>query len=142
VNGAANWTVVVVGNGAPGSYNLTGLLPNTTYKYQVRTKCSLSPLTWSSFSAILTFAMPLRFAEAELANIAVFPNPSFGSVSITTGGIAGALTVYDGPGRIVMQTDLTNGVATLNGLPAGVLTYKFVGDNGIARNGRFVVVRP
>ena len=63
MNGTTSWSPIIVNNGAASNQTISGLLPNTTYDYQIRTRCSINPLTWSNFTAIQTFTTPLRLGE-------------------------------------------------------------------------------
>lgn len=84
MQGTPTWTPVVINNGLATSTNLTSLQPNTTYQYQLRTKCSTNPLTWSNYSAIQIFSTPLRLGENETAiDVDVYPNPSSGVFALS-----------------------------------------------------------
>lgn len=83
INGTTTWTPIVINNGLATNTNITSLQANTTYQYQLRTKCSVSPLTWSNYSSIQTFTTPLRLGEDETQiTTDVYPNPSTGVFTV------------------------------------------------------------
>lgn len=139
--GAATWSPVVVPYGLDTTYAISGLSAGTTYEYQIRTRCTVSPTTWSAFSPIATFSTPLRLGEADATIVNVFPNPSNGLVNVNTNG-NGKLIVFDAIGREVVRYDVMNQhTLTLTDLPEGMLTYHFTGANGLVERGSFVVIR-
>jgi hypothetical protein len=139
--GSTTWTPVVVNNGMAGGVLLNGVQPNTDYQYQVRTKCSVTPLTWSSYSSLNLFSTPLRLGEDDvLARIQLYPNPSAGSVTFNANGLVGELTVYDAVGKTIFHQAVSTETA-LTDLPAGFLTYRFVADGGLRFNGKIAVMR-
>src|SRR6185436_12664176 len=104
----------------------------------VRTKCSISPLTWSNYSPIQTFTTPLRLGENEIANqIQLYPNPSNGTVTFTSNGLVGTLYVYDIVGKEILHHVVSSNEITLSDLPNGLLTYRFVSDNGLVKTNKF-----
>jgi hypothetical protein len=140
-NGATVWTALPIYNGNTSSYNLNFLSPNTTYKYQLRTKCSINPVTWSSFSTIHQFTTPMRLGEEEIANqIQLYPNPSNGTITFTSNDLAGTLYVYDIVGKEILHQVVSKQI-TLSDLPNGLLTYRFVSGNGLLKTDKFVVIR-
>jgi hypothetical protein len=141
-NSASTWIPIPIPNSSTSSYNLTSLSPNTTYKYQLRTKCSISPLTWSNFSPIQTFTTPLRLGEEEIVNsIQLFPNPSNGTVTFASNDLVGTLYVYDVVGKEILYQVVSEHEITLSDLPNGLLTYRFVAENGLVKTDKFVVIR-
>jgi hypothetical protein len=91
------------------SKKLTGLLPNTTYEYKVKTQCD--PYPASGFSATINFTtLPLRegsFTEHEKLDI--YPNPAQQLCSIDPGDVPdGNYTVHvtDMQGQQVMTYDV------------------------------------
>jgi hypothetical protein len=138
---ATSWNLAIINSGTASTYNLTNLQPNTTYKYQLRTKCSVNPLTWSSFSPIQTFATPLRIEESDqLESVRLYPNPSTGHATFDANGFVGVLSVYDAVGKLVRAENVSR-IVDLTDLPIGLVTWRFVSSNGSVRVGTLVVVR-
>ena len=142
INGTTTWNPIVINNGAASTQTINALQPNTTYDYQMRTKCSLSPLTWSNYTAVQTFTTPLRLGEDENnLQVQLYPNPSNGNVTFNSNGLVGTLSIYDAVGKTILHQGVSTTQTQLNNLPIGLLTYKFVDSNGLVFNGKFVVVK-
>jgi hypothetical protein len=138
--GTATWTLSIV-SGAATTTILNGLQPGTTYEYQMRAKCSNTPLTWSTYTPLQTFAMPLRTGQEEAPGFVLYPNPSDGLVNVSVSG-NGTLTVLDVVGRKITRREILNQrVLTLTNLPEGMLTFRFVNANGLVQRGQIVVIR-
>ena len=141
-NGATAWNPIVVNNGSASSYDLTSLSPNTVYEYQVRTKCSVNPNTFSNYSPIQQFTTLLRLGENELPiNVQLYPNPSNGDVTFNSNGLVGTLEIFDAVGKLILHQPVSNSQTTLTKLPNGFLTYRFVAANGTSFNGKIVVAK-
>ncbi|MEP7169336.1 MAG: T9SS type A sorting domain-containing protein [Bacteroidota bacterium] len=73
--------------GNVGNKILTGLLSSTMYVWQVRTKCSLTPVTWSAWTAKRYFTTTaLRSADtqfADLSEVNVYPNPAHDKITVS-----------------------------------------------------------
>ncbi len=82
VNGTQNYIWKKVSGLAGNTTTLTGLTPNTTYQWQVRTACNAAPPTTYSVSDI--FGTPLRLAQSisESDDITLFPNPATESIHV------------------------------------------------------------
>lgn len=99
------------------SKQLTGLLANTTYEYQMQTICTSDSKSKSSFSTIQTFTTTLRLSDESLTtlpSVTVFPNPASDviSVSISTSYDAAAtLSVINAIGETMLsqKTGLNEG---------------------------------
>jgi len=92
---------------------LTGLTANTTYYFQLRTRCSNNTFSaWSTSYNFMTsaFREEAQQAASGLGEISLYPNPSRGQVSLEiateTAGIT-KLEVRDILGRLVSQQELT-----------------------------------
>ena len=139
--GATAWTPIVIPSGADSTFIITDLAAGTTYEYQIRTKCTVNPNTWSAFSPVATFSTPLRLGESDRATVKVFPNPSNGLVNMNVND-NGTLIVFDAIGREVTRREALNqSTLTLTDLPAGLLTFYFIRSNGLVERGSFVVNR-
>ena len=79
----ANYTTRIVYDslGVPNT-TITGLIPNTTYQYRVRTDCNASGTFNSGYTAVGTFSTPLRLGEGNDHILSLYPNPSDGVVTI------------------------------------------------------------
>ena len=138
--GTVTWMPVVINDGTAASANLTGLIPNTTYQYQLRTKCNVLPFTWSAYSGVQTFATPLRLGESDPVAIAVYPNPSNGTVHFDFAGLIGVLSVFNPLGQLVQSANVAR-THSIDALPDGLLTYQFVTVDGEVYSGKVVVQR-
>lgn len=67
--------------GVPNT-TITGLVPNTTYQYRVRTDCNTSGTFNSGYTPIGTFTTPLRLGESNDHLLSIYPNPTKGVVAI------------------------------------------------------------
>ena len=142
VSGTITWTPIVINNGAASIQTITTLQPNTTYDYQMRTKCSISPLTWSNYTSIQTFTTPLRLGDNENnLQVQLYPNPSNGNVTFNSNGLVGTLSIYDAVGKTILHQGVSTSQTTITALPTGLLTYKFIDVNGHTHNGKFVVLK-
>jgi hypothetical protein len=148
-NGALNWNpVVIVSGGTTSMYNLTSLQPNTLYKYQVRTKCSLNPLTWSNYSSVQTFVTPLRLGESEtVAAIELYPNPATAVFNVnvrSTHACEATIEVMGVEGRVLasVQRALQAGdnatAVNASGLSAGLYVVRVTVD-GVDRYRKLVL---
>lgn len=139
--GNTTWTPIVIPNGLDTAYAISGLTAGTTYEYQIRTRCTVAPTTWSTFTSIATFSTPLRLGENDVTFVNVYPNPSNGLVNVNVKG-NGTLIVFDAIGREVVREDVVNQhTLMLTDLPEGMLTYHFTNTNGLVERGSFVVIR-
>lgn len=107
IQGAVSWTPVVISNGTSGSQAISGLSANTTYEFQMRTKCSLSPLTWSAYSTVQTFSTPLRLSDDEIVtDFTIYPNPANGFLNVVFNEPTHArISMLSIDGRILHQVD-------------------------------------
>jgi hypothetical protein len=136
-NTSTSWNLAIINNGNASTFNLTNLQPNTTYKYQLRTKCSTNPLLWSGFSPVQTFATPLRLGESD-TYLSVYPNPSTGKVTFNPNGKAGTLFINDAVGKTIIELAIAGQEQILTELPNGLLTYRFISHDGVV-SGKLVM---
>ena len=86
------------------SKTISGLIPNTQYTWQVKTVCSLQPISESEWSAKQTFTTSLKLSgEKEAAfNLSISPNP-FSDLTTITFSLADetftTLEIFDLTGR-------------------------------------------
>ena len=120
----AKWVMVDVAGG-DRSVNITGLLPNTSYIWQVRAKCGRSWAGYSitgSFTTLQNGALITRQAgsdrieETSAPGFALYPNPTRGSfmlsLTVSSKGTEQAVVhIRDMAGRIVYSEKL----AVMNG---------------------------
>ena len=138
--GSLGWTPVVINNGLATDAAVTDLTANTTYEYQLRTKCSVAPLTWSTYTAVQTFSTPLRIGNDGSTAIAVFPNPSSGTVHFDFSGLTGVLSLYNPVGQVIQRASVI-GTHSIHALPNGFFTYRFVTTDGKVHTGKAAVQR-
>jgi hypothetical protein len=58
----------------------------------------------------------------------------------TFNGMRGTLSIYNTLGQTLRNMQ-TNGNVTLHDLPNGLLTYRFIANNGARYNGKLTVVK-
>jgi len=76
VQGTTSWTSKY---STTNSYNITGILANTTYEYHVETYCSLSGSSNSGYTTVQTFTTTMRVGSASVAAteiMSMYPNPA------------------------------------------------------------------
>lgn len=118
----------VVGNGnlisniGGNSYYLSGLIPNTVYRYFIRTNCDGVFGGWKSKTFTTT---TLSTKEVEFENdIIVFPNPTSDFVNIKSKfAKIGRIELYDNLGRLVAFYD-NNGTLDFTSFENGVYFAK------------------
>ena len=139
VNGTTNYTwKKVPGTGGNGT-TLTGLLPITTYQWQVRSVCVGNPL--SSYSAPAIFGTPAKIRKPDFTDIAmtVYPNPANDKISVCLERSSdqnknSLITIFDLSGRIVLEKEVVciqgKNVFELdiNFLSVGMYVLKFDGE--------------
>ncbi len=101
---------------ATNSKTLTGLLTNTSYQWQVRSKCASSPAVWSGWTSTRTFQTSLRnsddsqfSSEKRKTELNVFPNPAHQTVTINFNAendLAYQLSLINITGQLVETTVL------------------------------------
>lgn len=151
INGTTTWTPIVINSGTATSTNLTALEANTTYQYQLRTKCSTNPLTWSNYSVIQSFSTPLRVGEEENFAFNVFPNPANSTVTITTSEFFENTFRHDGQvveitdlcGRRIAQYELHNNhlSVSLDGFSNGSYYVRLLSNESVIGVKKLVVMR-
>jgi len=117
VSGAASWTTI--GNvGRVTTYTINNLLLNTSYKFQIRTKCDLnnsysgwkskSKATQNCFAATATDIAAAGINEMESNAMTIYPNPAGKSciVKFTATG-NGFLKLFDASGNLKYKSPVT-----------------------------------
>lgn len=88
------------------------LLPNTLYKYKVKSKCSGGFTNWSSNFNFTTSAFthsPTLRIQADNEPISVFPNPATDILNINfNSDKATSITIVSSTGKIVQYIDIVN----------------------------------
>jgi hypothetical protein len=87
-------------NSNSGTFNLSGLVHNTTYKWRVRSKCSTNPNVFSSYTAIQTFTtLPrLGIPTETFSSVDIIPNPTSSNFTLS----------FSNPDNKPVQIDLLN----------------------------------
>ncbi|HZF99808.1 MAG TPA: fibronectin type III domain-containing protein, partial [Chitinophagales bacterium] len=139
--GTTVWYTTSINYGATSFKNIVGLQPNTNYEIQVRTKCKMAPATYSLYSASAFHATPLRLDETErIPAVTLYPNPSNGLVHFNFSGETGVLTIADLSGRELINHVINGDQHTVTDLPSGILSYRFVNENGAVSSGKVAVI--
>jgi hypothetical protein len=97
---------------------LSGLTPNTTYEWAVRSKCVNNPAVWSGWSSkktftTLTFAARIEADDDEatrLNDLTVYPNPAFDRIAVDMQVEKDEimnLYIYNAIGQLVMSKKVT-----------------------------------
>jgi hypothetical protein len=109
VNGTTNYLWKKVSGSAGNTATLSGLSPNTTYQWQVRTACNGAPL--SSYSVSNIFGTPFRLAQSknEYSRVLLYPNPVADVLNVEFTGYQEEdilLFIHDATGRKVLSYSL------------------------------------
>ncbi|MBX2906827.1 MAG: Ig-like domain-containing protein [Taibaiella sp.] len=83
---------------------------------------------------------PAGMTEEAVTLFSVFPNPSHGSLSVST-GVAGTFTIYTVDGKVAAMSELTEGVNAINmptNMAAGTYLCRFNGTDGSVQSVRLV----
>ncbi|MBX2907611.1 MAG: T9SS type A sorting domain-containing protein, partial [Taibaiella sp.] len=83
---------------------------------------------------------PAGMTEEAVTLFSVFPNPSHGSLSVST-GVAGTFTIYTVDGKVAATSELTKGVNAINmsvNMAAGTYLCRFNGTDGSVQSVRLV----
>ncbi|MEN9331469.1 MAG: hypothetical protein RLZZ94_559 [Bacteroidota bacterium] len=86
---------------------ITGLTPNTTYQYRVRTDCNASGTFNSGYTTLGTFSTPLRLGDGNSQILNIYPNPSQGLVTINYSD-AYSLRIFNMLGEVVYSNDVNS----------------------------------
>ena len=135
--GTANW--IVAPALTKNKLQLTGLLPSTTYEWQVQTLCSFSPMKVSAFSVLDTFTTPpQKLAESTIADenpLLLFPVPAGNLLNITASqSLKADITIMNMLGSVMYSTQFNNETEPVLHInveqwPAGTYLVKL--DDGI-----------
>ncbi|NNF01614.1 MAG: HYR domain-containing protein, partial [Bacteroidia bacterium] len=91
------------------SFEATGLIPGTTYRWVVRSICSNSPLIASAISDIDTFTTSIIPKQLETGSndpyISVYPNPNDGQFILELFDLEdeGRIEMFDLPGKMIFS---------------------------------------
>ncbi|HYV92718.1 MAG TPA: LamG-like jellyroll fold domain-containing protein [Chitinophagales bacterium] len=91
-----------------GYKTIKGLLPNTSYMWKVKTKCTAEPVVYSPWSSSVSFNTTMKLeemTEKEEATLHIFPNPASGNVSveIDNSSAINIVMIQDLVGRILLE---------------------------------------
>ncbi|HZG01621.1 MAG TPA: M64 family metallopeptidase [Chitinophagales bacterium] len=132
------------------SYSVTGLTNGAAYKWQVLTMCNASGTSASAYSSLVYFTTfsgregedETNVAmEAEAPVVNVFPNPSFGPLTVTveqTRDAEATLELYNTLGQLLRREDiqLLPGTTTvgwnIGELPAGTYVLYLRQQSGVS----------
>ncbi|MFI5173102.1 MAG: T9SS type A sorting domain-containing protein [Chitinophagales bacterium] len=105
--------------------NLTGLIPNTTYEYKIKTICAGAV---SPFSSLFNFTtLPLKDGELTKINFIIYPNPSSEKIIISLSSTQ--LTTHNSPlaitdlsGKTISEINITSPETEIDisGFPDGI----------------------
>ena len=114
--GAMGWLIYYV-NSNTGYKNISGLLPNTNYEWQVRSVCSYpNPLSQSAWTTSQTFTTPLRLEdESETqTDLILYPNPASNTITISSTELDGSysMKIYNLLGQAVKHQEIDFNNAT------------------------------
>jgi chitinase len=108
VNGTSIWITTNV-NSNTGMSTLTGLQPNTKYRWKVRTKCAKNPNVFSNFGPVNMFTTAaLKNDVVNASTLKVYPNPASNLLNIETENqITLPIIILNVTGQMVYKTDVT-----------------------------------
>ena len=116
---SSTWIPVVLNN-QTNTYTIPNLVSNTTYNVQIRTKCILSPLTWSAYSQTLNFNTALRIEEdVNFDNqFSIYPNPASNNFTINCKNLSDEIlqvSIFNSLGqRIYISSESVNPSSNIN----------------------------
>ncbi|HZG00927.1 MAG TPA: fibronectin type III domain-containing protein, partial [Chitinophagales bacterium] len=147
--GTTTWTTASISYGYVSSRTLTGLTPNTAYEIRIRTRCTQSPSTYSTYSTT-TYSTPLRTDGDEeslsTAEVQLYPNPASSNVTISYPADLQrpSVNIYDVTGRMVLQQNLHPGnasVVSIKELAAGSYYVVLLENENKLGTEKLIIVR-
>lgn len=102
---------------------------------------------WASFygygNLAYLAAIPLASRPAQSAQLALYPNPTTGQVTLPAVGKFRQLQAYDAAGRLCLTVPVSQGAATvdLGSLPSGLYMVRLQDNGGSSVQQRLVVTR-
>ncbi|MBA3649868.1 MAG: T9SS type A sorting domain-containing protein [Chitinophagales bacterium] len=110
--GSSSWTTQKV-NSNTNSKKLTGLIVGTDYEWEIASKCSANPNSYSSFSSLQTFttasaSFEKAYSETSEMNVIISPNPSSGQINLDIKSHENSLNieVVNYAGQIVLNSNI------------------------------------
>lgn len=107
-----------------GSTSLSGLLPNTTYYFFVRSVCGADTSAWDTVSFTTPVINSVPYLPQTRGNWLIYPNPAKDQVTIRSVAPSAdaILLLCDAQGRTVRSMTMTGATTTvdLQGLPSGI----------------------
>ena len=117
--------------------NLTGLSPNTTYEYKIKTICGDIS---SPFSVLYNFTtLPLKEGVTDIPDFSIYPNPTNNNF-VLSADIAATVTTIEiyslhGTSMYIKEIQSIGGkineVISIDGLQAGVYLVQLVWDGNM-----------
>ncbi|HYV92717.1 MAG TPA: T9SS type A sorting domain-containing protein [Chitinophagales bacterium] len=133
------WKTANVGSNI-GYKTIKNLLPNTSYTWKVRTKCSTNPVVFSPWSTAVSFNTTLKLAQVEEkgeGTLHIFPNPTSGNMSIEVDNITSIriVMIQNLVGQILIQKDFSDDINNevkidVSTLPAGIYLLTAITSEG------------
>jgi hypothetical protein len=131
----ANYTTRLVYDslGIPNT-TISGLIPNTTYQYRVRSDCNASGTFNSGYTVVGTFSTPLRLGEGDNQLLSLYPNPTVGIVTINyTANYS--IRVFNILGEVVYFNEVNNNdealTIDLTHLNSGIYVVNVSSEEGV-----------
>jgi hypothetical protein len=121
---------------------LTGLIPDTKYKWKVRSNCSVTPIDNSPYTAVLESfkTLPLRASEMPANEFSIFPNPATENITVQLNYDSNAqFEIYAADGKLISSGNIDgeNNILNISELAAGMYVM-FISDNSIVSTHTFV----
>ena len=149
--GAPTWEFIV-NTGYTHGFTFLGLDPCTTYEYSIKTHCTSGE---SDYSDIFTFTTEgdcfltttLDLLSESEYDLSVFPNPSFGDISInldTKAAANGTVRIINNDGQELLQLPIQSGKTLrirAGQLPPGIYWCQFFLENGKCTPGKRIIIQ-
>ncbi|MFI5171061.1 MAG: T9SS type A sorting domain-containing protein [Chitinophagales bacterium] len=125
----AIWTSVAVPS---NSYLLTGLTPASSYNWRVRNECPGGNLSDVSIKKKFTTQV-LRLADIGDNEVAVFPNPANGFITLVSSFKTAEFAIFSSTGALVRSGICLNGenLVGLEGISNGLYVIRVIADDEI-----------
>ena len=121
---------------------LTGLIPDTKYKWKVRSNCSVTPIDNSPYTAVLESfkTLPLRASEMPANAFSIFPNPATENITVQLNYDSNAqFEIYAADGKLISSGNINgeNNILNISDLAEGMYMM-FISDNSTISSHTFV----
>jgi hypothetical protein len=147
LQGATTWGSTATTT--PANFNITGLLANTNYQYQVRANCPAATAFLSPVS-FKTLPLPAFVAQQnqtdwqlhESVSLVVFPNPTDGKIFVAGDALDNigqlVVTTIDGRALYTITPHQASTGIDVSDMPAGIYLLKAQYAHGRSETVRFV----